>query len=117
MKVDYDEWIQTRLSFIRNISVRNGKYINLLILLVFYTFIVIKRILDKNVKEIWVGKEKILRKFFGMDNLKEDDVDKISLSDDCDSETYNNQHCIRTMHGDHNPLPLFGTVIKEKNMQ
>jgi len=47
----------------------------------------------------WLDNQKLLKKFFGQNNIKEDeDVDFISLSDDCESELYNNLHAISSIH-------------------
>jgi len=46
----------------------------------------------------------------------ENDCDRLSLSDDCESPRYNNYHTVYKMHGNRYPLPIFETVIKQKNM-
>jgi len=60
----------------------------------------------------WLDNLKLLKKFFGQNNIKEDeDVDFISLSDDCESEFYNNLHAISSIHQNKNPIPLYDIVI------
>lgn len=59
----------------------------------------IKQQLNRSMENKWLDNQKLLKKFFGQNNIKEDeDVDFISLSDDCESELYNNLHAISSIH-------------------